>query len=89
MTAKEWRSKNPEVKGNMRDHATAEQLLVLSNLQSLNAKLMEWDCDEQQRLEILNKTAIEQMSILVSSTSLNPIKSGERRLLKDRDSEKQ
>lgn len=65
MTSREWRQKNPELKGNMRDHATTEQLLVLSNLESLNAKLIEWDSDPEQRLEILNKTAIEQMEILI------------------------
>lgn len=70
MTAKEWRRQNPDKKGNIRDHATAEQLLVLSNLQSLNAKLMKWDCDQEQRLQILNEAAIEEMQILLSSTSL-------------------
>jgi hypothetical protein len=65
LTAREWKQKNPTLKGNMRDHATTEQLLVLSNLESLNAKLIEWDSDQDQRLEILNKTAIEQMEILI------------------------
>ena len=73
-TAKQWRQENPELKGNMRDHATTEQLLVLSNLQSLNANLLEWDCDQMQRLELLNKTAIDQMSVLVGSKSLDPLK---------------
>lgn len=71
MTAKEWRAANPDLKGNMRDHATPEQLLVLSNLQALNASLLEWGSDEIQRLELLNKAAIDQMSVLVSSASLN------------------
>jgi len=75
MTAKQWKAANPTLSGNMRDHATAEQLLVLANLQSLNSKLLEWGSDTEQRLELLNKTAIEQMSILVSSSSLNPLKS--------------
>ena len=73
-TAKQWRQENPELKGNMRDHATTEQLLVLSNLQSLNANLLEWDCDQMQRLELLNKTAIDQMSVLAGSKSLDPLK---------------
>ncbi|HMQ88615.1 MAG TPA: hypothetical protein PKB07_13565 [Flavilitoribacter sp.] len=51
----------------------AEQLLVLSNLQSLNAKLMKWGCDTEQRLQILNDTAIEEMSILLSSSSLKQL----------------
>jgi len=74
MTAKEWKAKNPNLKGNMRDHATAEQLLVISNLQALNASLLEWDSDETQRLELLNKAAIDQMSVLINSNTLNPIK---------------
>ncbi len=73
MTAREWRLQNPEAKGNIRDYAGAEQLLVLSNLQSLNAKLMKWGCDTEQRLQILNDTAIEEMSILLSSSSLKQL----------------
>ena len=81
MTAKEWRQQNPEAKGNIRDNATAEQLLVLSNLQSLNAKLMKWDCDQEQRLQILNEAAIEEMQILVSSTSLKQLPEDEKKKL--------
>jgi len=74
VTSKQWKEANPDLKGNMRDHATPEQLLVLSNLQALNASLLEWGSDEIQRLELLNKAAIDQMSILVSSASLNPLR---------------
>ncbi len=74
MTAKEWRQANPKLKGNIRDHATTEQLLVLSNLQALNASLIEWDSDQAQRLELMNKAAIDQMSILLSSKSLDGLK---------------
>ncbi|MGK0390598.1 MAG: hypothetical protein ACI94Y_003356 [Maribacter sp.] len=76
MTAKQWQQQNPNKKGNMRDHATAEQLLVLSNIQSLNAKLMKWDCDQEQRLQILNESAIEEMQILVGNTSLKGLSDG-------------
>lgn len=75
MTAKEWKQANPTLKGNMRDHATTEQLLVLSNLQALNASLIEWDADQVQRLELLNKAAIDQMSVLLKSKSLDTLKS--------------
>ncbi len=54
MTAKDWKIQSPNVKGNLRDQATHEQLLVLSLLQGLNAKLMEWGSDAQQRLELLS-----------------------------------
>ena len=74
LTAKEWRIHNPDMKGNMRDNATTEQLIVLANLESLNAKLIEWDCDQSQRLEILNKTAIDQMNILLGAPSIKKLK---------------
>ncbi len=74
MTAKEWKQINHNKKGNLRDNATAEQLLILSNLQSLNSKLIEWDSPKGQRLEILNKTAREQMEIILNTTALENIK---------------
>jgi hypothetical protein len=73
MTAREWKAANPELPGNLRDHASTEQLLVLANLQSLNAKLLEWDSPRDQRLEILNKTAREQMEILVNTRAVQSI----------------
>lgn len=82
MTAKEWRRQNPERKGNIRDDATNEQLLVLSNLQSLNAKLMKWGCDQEQRLQILNESAIEEMSVLVSSSSIKGLPEKDKKGLK-------
>jgi KilA-N domain len=73
MTAREWKAANPDLSGNLRDHASTEQLLVLANLQSLNAKLLEWDSPKDQRLEILNKTAREQMEILVNTRAVQNI----------------
>ncbi len=73
MTAKDWRLQNPDAKGNIRDHATHEQLLVLSNLQSLNGRLLKWGCDKTQRLQILNETAIEEMEVLLSNPSLKEL----------------
>ncbi len=74
MTAREWRAANPDAKGNIRDHASVEQLLVLSNLQSLNSKLLQWGSPKDQRLEILNNTAREQMEIITKTSSLDEIK---------------
>ncbi len=73
MTAKQWRQQNPEAKGNIRDNATHEQLLVLSNLQSLNGRLLKWGCDKEQRLQILNETAIEEMQVLLNNPSLKEL----------------
>lgn len=82
ITAKQWRLQNPEAKGNIRDNATHEQLLVLSILQGLNAKLMEWGSDKEQRLELLNKAAIEWMQIVLASSSLKKLPTGDVKKLK-------
>lgn len=74
MTAREWKIANPNLNGNMRDHATPEQLLILANLESLNAKLIAWDCDKDERLRILNETAREQNSILQGKASVGVLK---------------
>lgn len=74
VTAREWKLANPELKGNIRDYASTEQLLVLSNLQALNAKLLEWDSPKDQRLEILNKTAREQMEVILNTKAVEEIK---------------
>lgn len=66
MTAKEWQLNNPEAKGNARDNATAEQLLVLANLENLNAEFIRQGFSKEQRLERLNEIAIYQMQLLVS-----------------------
>jgi hypothetical protein len=73
-TAREWRIANPKKKGNMRDHASTSQLLVLSNLQSLNAKLIKWDCDKEQRFQILHESAKEELSILINQKAITNIK---------------
>jgi KilA-N domain len=68
MTAKEWQSKNPELKGNMRDHATLEQLLILTNLENLNSELIRQSMPQEERLFQLNEVAVRQMDILVKET---------------------
>lgn len=65
MTAKEWRASNPDQKGNIRDHATIEQLVVLSNMESANAMLINEGLAQQDRLVRLNGLAIRQMESLV------------------------
>jgi len=64
-TAKDWREENPDKEGNIRDYATIEQLIVLSNLESLNSVLIIQNLSAEKRLTILNKTAIGQISILI------------------------
>ena len=64
MTAKEWRDKNPDKKGNIRDYAEVSQLICLSNLENLNAYLIERGINQSERLVELNKAAIRQMKVL-------------------------
>lgn len=66
-TAKQWRTENPGVKGNMRDYATIEQLLVLTNLENLNAFLIDQGVTQQERLHKLRDTVIYQMKTLSES----------------------
>src|SRR5690606_24785404 len=67
MTAREWREANPTLTGNMRDHATLEQLLVLVNLQTVNAELIRLGVPQSERLLRLNDLAIRQMEALVDA----------------------
>lgn len=64
MTAKEWKEQNPELKGNIRDYATINQLICLSNMENLNAVFINDKLPQNERLEKLNKIAIQQMKVL-------------------------
>lgn len=74
MTAKQWRDNNPEAQGNIRDIATIEQLVVLSNLESINAVLIHQRLSQPERLSQLNKIAITQMKSLLGNKNLNQLK---------------
>ncbi len=63
-TAKQWRDANPKLEGNMRDHATVEQLLVLANIESMNAEFIHMELEQVERLKRLNQIAIRQMQTL-------------------------
>ena len=64
MTAKEWRTKNPNLDGNIRDYATMNELICLANLENLNYVFINEGLKQSERLEKLNKIAISQMQIL-------------------------
>lgn len=68
-TAKQWKQENPGVKGNMRDFASIEQLLVLANLENINALLIEQGVPQQERLEKLHATALYQIETITDSKS--------------------
>ena len=71
MTAKQWRETNPELKGNIRDYATINELICLSNMENLNAVFIEQNMAQRERLVKLNQIAIHQMSILESVDNQN------------------
>ncbi len=76
MTAKEWRDNNPDLKGNIRDYATINELICLSNMENINAVLIHEGVAQSERLERLNKIAIHQMKIFENvSTSQRDNKS--------------
>ena len=66
-TAKQWRAENPSLKGNMRDYATIGQLLVMTNLEAVNALLLEQGIPQRERLEQLRNMAVRQIETLTGS----------------------
>ena len=64
MTAFEWREAHPDLKGNIRDYATINELICLSNMENLNAVFIQEGMDQQERLLKLNRIAIQQMRVL-------------------------
>ncbi|AGT43837.1 hypothetical protein [Treponema pedis] len=74
LTAKEWRQNNPDKSGNLRDYATLEQLVVLSNMESINALLIKQGLPQSDRLVQLNRVAITQMKSLVENKNIKQLK---------------
>ena len=66
LSAREWSEQNPKLEGNMRDYASAEQLVVLANLESLNAQFIKQNLPFEERLIRLNEVAIEQLNLLLN-----------------------
>jgi hypothetical protein len=76
ITAKQWREQNPDAHGNMRDNASTEQLLVLANLESMNARLLKLGMTQAERLKELNDMAIDQIQILLDAPSIKQLTNG-------------
>ncbi|MDP2384834.1 MAG: KilA-N domain-containing protein [Bacteroidota bacterium] len=74
LTAKDWRDSNSDKNGNIRDYATLEQLVVLSNMESINALLIQQNLPQSERLLQLNKVAISQMKSLTESRAIKKLK---------------
>lgn len=73
-TAKEWRDAHPKAEGNIRDHAPLEQLVVLTNLESLNSVLIRQGLPQAERLRKLNEIAISQMRTLLAVDNVKRLK---------------
>ena len=78
MTAKQWREANQDLKGNIRDYATINQLICLSNMENLNAVFINDGMPESERLEKLNKIAIQQMKVLENIEDKNLLTDGNK-----------
>ncbi len=74
MTAKEWRETNPDLKGNIRDYATINELICLSNMENLNAVFINEGLSQKERLIKLNQIAIQQMRVLTEVESRKMLK---------------
>lgn len=73
-TAAAWRTDNKSKEGNVRDHATLEQLVVLTNLESINAVFIKQVLPQAERLKKLNAIAISQMKSLLNSSGMKKLK---------------
>ena len=73
ITAADWRHEHPELEGNIRDYATIEQLVVLTNLESLNAVFIDQKIPQSNRLLQLNKVAIQQLKVLTNSSTFKKL----------------
>jgi len=73
-TAKQWRDANPTLDGNMREYATVEQLLVLANIEGMNAEFIHMGLPQGERLKRLNEIAIRQMQVLTSVPAVKQLK---------------
>ena len=74
MTAKQWRDAHPEMKGNIRDYASINELICLSNMENLNAVFIDQGMPQSERLVKLNQIAIQQMKILENEENRNLLK---------------
>ena len=72
-TAKQWREANPELDGNMRDYAAIEQLLVMANIEGMNAEFIHMGIPQGERLKRLNAIAIRQMQVLTATSQIKQL----------------
>ena len=73
MTAKEWRNKNPDINGNIRDYTDILHLVVLANLENLNAEMITSGIPQSERIIKLNNTAKKQLELLKNNSSIRKL----------------
>jgi hypothetical protein len=73
-TAKQWRDENPDIEGNIRDQASIEQLLVLANMESMNAEFIKANLSQPERLLKLNQIAISQLKSILGNAHIKKLK---------------
>ena len=81
MTAKEWRDKNPNIEGNIRDYTDLRHLLILCNLENTNAELINDGVPQKERLVKLNNSAIRQMKVLANDKSIKELENLNKKLI--------
>lgn len=81
-TAKQWKQRNPKKKGNLRDHASIEELLLLLNMESLNATMINWEYDQEMRAEVLKVEANRQRPIIAKDKAVKRLKDQNQKKLK-------
>jgi hypothetical protein len=74
ITARQWRDFNPSLQGNIRDHASMNELICLSNLENINSLLIQEKLEQKERLVKLNQLAIQQMTVLQNLKSRDLLK---------------
>lgn len=80
MTAKEWRDKNPNLAGNIRDYTDVLHLVVLTNLENLNAEMIAAGLSQSERIIKLNNTAKKQLTLLKSNSSIRRLEKIDEKL---------
>ncbi|MBM94328.1 MAG: DNA-binding protein [Oceanospirillaceae bacterium] len=78
ITAKQWRDQHPEDSGNIRDYANVSQLVCLANLETLNAHFIQQGLPQNERLKLLNSSAIQQMRLLTEDNGISQLEDGQK-----------
>jgi len=81
-TAKEWKAQHPNKKGNRRDYASIEQLILLLNMEALNATMINWEWSQEMRLQVLQTESKRQIPLIRKSAAMKRIKASESKKIK-------